>query len=230
MNYQHIFFDLDHTLWDYEANSKKALEELFNLHDLGKYNGLTTPGFVERFFEVNETLWKKYDRAQINSEELRSSRFHLILNDFGLTSNEIVAKISVDYLRFCPQKTEVMPHTFEVLEYLKGRYRLHIITNGFYEVQFTKMDCSGLTTYFEEIITSEEAGFRKPDPQIFEYILTKLGASRTECIMIGDNLNTDILGASNASIDHVFYNPAKSSHQANPTYEIESLRELKEIL
>lgn len=228
--YQHILFDLDHTLWDYESNSRMALQELFVLYDLGRLQGLTSDRFVERFFSVNELLWEKYDLQEISSEELRGSRFHLILNDYGLSSEEEVASISSDYLKLSPRKSAVIPHAFEVLDYLKPKYELHIITNGFYEIQFTKLSFSGLAGYFGEIVTSEEAGSRKPHPDIFEHTLERIGASREECIMIGDNLRTDIRGASNAAIDHVFFNPSGVNHQDNPTHEISSLLELKEIL
>ena len=228
--YEHILFDLDHTLWDYESNSRQALQELFDQYDLNRIDGLTSEKFVERFFLVNESLWEKYDQHEISSEELRGSRFHLILNEYGLTSDEMMASMSSDYLKLSPRKSGVMPYAFEVLDYLKPKYGLHIITNGFYEMQFTKLSFSGLSGYFGEIVTSEEAGSRKPQADIFEHTLERIGASREKCIMIGDNLRTDIKGASNASIDHVFFNPGGVIHQVNPTHEISSLLELKEIL
>jgi len=229
-NYHHILFDLDHTLWDYESNARLALQEIFVSYDLGRLDGLTSNGFVQRFFSVNEGLWEKYDQHQITSEELRGSRFHLILDEYGLRSDRIIADISSEYLRLSPRKPAVMPYAFEVLDYLKPKYQLHIITNGFYDMQFTKLSFSGLSEYFGEVVTSEEAGSRKPSPSIFEHTLERIGASCRECIMIGDNLRTDIKGASNASIDHVFYNPLRVSHQESPTHEICSLLELKEIL
>ena len=228
--YLHILFDLDHTLWDYESNSRLALEELFSIYELGRLQGLTTDRFVERFFWVNESLWEQYDNQEISSAELRQSRFHLILNDFGLRSDEIITHLSADYLKLSPTKSTVMPYSFEILDYLKPKYQLHIITNGFYEIQFTKLSFSGLSQYFDEVVTSEEAGSRKPHPEIFRHTLDRIGASSEECIMIGDNLKTDIQGARNAAIDHVFFNPSRARHHGTPTHEIASLLELKEIL
>ncbi len=228
--YQHVLFDLDHTLWDYESNSRTALQELFVVYDLSRLPGLTPNLFVDRFFAVNETLWEKYDQHEITSAELRGSRFHLILNEYGLTSDEAISNISLDYLKLSPKKSAVIPYAFEVLDYLKPKYHLHIVTNGFYEIQFAKLNFSGLSEYFGEIVTSEEAGSRKPHPEIFAHTLERIGANREQCIMVGDNLRTDIRGASNASIDHVFFNPEGITHQANPTHEIASLLELKEIL
>ena len=206
--YHHVLFDLDHTLWDYESNSKQALKQIYAKHGLDKLDGLTCSLFEDRFFQVNETLWEKYDQQEITSEELRGSRFHLILEDFGMISDQLASDLSSDYLTLSPQNSAVMPYAFEILDYLKPKYGMHIITNGFHEIQYTKLTASGLSEYFGEIVTSEEAGARKPNRNIFYHTLELIGADPGQCIMIGDNLRTDIQGAINASIDHVFLQPA----------------------
>ena len=228
--YKHILFDLDHTLWDFERNSSETLHELFKTHHLSKYGDFSAEDLVTKFKEINSRLWNLYDQNEIDKEFLRDERFRLILQELGTNDDMVSAQLSNDYLHLCPAKEHVIPHAFEVLDYLYSRYQLHIITNGFIEVQEKKLLFSKLKKYFTKIITSEEAGHKKPNRGIFEYALELLGASNKDCIMVGDNIETDIRGAISFNLDIIFFNPDKIAHEEKVTHEITSLMELKDIL
>jgi YjjG family noncanonical pyrimidine nucleotidase len=225
-----IFFDLDHTLWDYETNSRETLQELFQAHLL-QAKGITDfESFFMEFKRVNAALWELYDHGKIGSEVIREERFKQILQVFNAYEKKLSDELSTEYLYQCPKKGNLMPHAHETLQYLAEHYKLSIITNGFEEIQNTKLTSGNLHQYFDHIITSQKAGHKKPAPQIFEYSLLQNGMEAHEAVMIGDNLITDIGGARKASIAHVFYNPDKVLHQENVTLEIESLQELKSFL
>ncbi|HEU5289574.1 MAG TPA: YjjG family noncanonical pyrimidine nucleotidase [Cyclobacteriaceae bacterium] len=221
-----IFFDLDHTLWDYETNSRETLQELFIGHSLPEKGVTDFERFHQEFKKVNAALWELYDTGRIGSEVIREERFKQILNAFQAYDKTLCDALSVEYLYECPKKGNLMPHAIEILQYLAANYKLSIITNGFEEIQNTKLTAGNLHQYFDHIITSQKAGHKKPAPEIFDYSLNKNGIRRHEAVMIGDNLLTDIKGARDASISHVFYNPEKVSHQEDVTLEIESLKEL----
>jgi putative hydrolase of the HAD superfamily len=139
--------------------------------------------------------------------------------------------MSAFYLDQCCKKTEVMPHALETLDYLKTRYTLHIVSNGFTEVQYRKIERSGLDTYFTHVFLSEETGFHKPKPEFFDHVFSKIDATKEESLMIGDNYEADIEGAMNFGIDQVFYslNPSDTP-QRTPTYRIHDLAELRLFL
>ena len=226
--YKHIFFDLDQTLWDFEANAREAFLEIFKMFDLST----KIPDF-EKFFEkfifYNELLWEKYRKGSIAKNILRTERFRLVFEEFNIKNNDLATTVSDVYMDITPKKSILMDGTKEVLEFLKGRYILHILTNGFPEVQDVKILNSGIGNYFTKIITSYDAGFQKPDKRIFEYALKTNNAKKTESIMIGDDLKVDILGAKKFGIDQVYFNKNKKTHQEQITYEIDHLRELMNI-
>ena len=230
--YRHIFFDLDHTLWDYEVNSREVLLDLYNHYDLKVLGGFTHTMFVRAFKNINDQLWDKYNHGKIASKSLRDKRFMLILASLGASDldRKLVKKMGNDYLEQCPEKKNVIPHAHDILNYLQSLYQLHIITNGFEDMQYTKLNSSNLFRYFDHIITSEKAGSKKPYPGIFEFGLEQIGATTNECVMIGDNLETDIKGAQNANIDQIYFNPSQKKHQEQVTYEISCLSQLREIL
>lgn len=228
--YTNILFDLDHTLWDFEKNSEEALRDLFNSYQMALYNKFTPEDFVYRFKEINGTLWDQYNRNLIDKDYIRNERFKMALTSLGLNESEVPEGIGEVYLKICPVKPHVIPYAFEILDYLHEKYRLHIISNGFDDVQDTKLTQSRLKEYFELVITSETAGFKKPSREMFEKAIELIDAPREECIMIGDNLETDIKGAINASLDIIYFNPDEIPHDLNVTYEISSLRDLKKIL
>lgn len=229
--YQHIFFDLDHTLWDFERCSCETLEELFHAHQMHTLaDNICADTFVNTFRKINRRLWILYGAGEITQQELRTTRFNLILNELGIVKQDISAKLADDYIQLCPQKPHLLPYAKEVLDYLSNKYILHIITNGFADVQMVKLKSANITSYFSEIITSEKAGCQKPDKRIFDFILQRIKSHPSECIMIGDSLDSDIKGAQNAHIDHIFYNYENLQHQESPMHEIKCLSELKELL
>lgn len=229
-SYQHIFFDLDHTLWDFDRNSRETLEELFEAYSLKNYGIAAFQDFIETYHQVNDLKWEEYRQGLISKEHLRATRFHDTLLRFEIDHPKLAAEIDHEYIQRSPHKTHLFPNALEVLEYLAEKYRLHIITNGFTEVQDIKLTQSGLHPFFTYKITSEMVGANKPDPVIFRHALKMAGAKRTESIMIGDNLEVDIVGARRVGLDQVYFNPDKKPHSEKVTFEILNLAELKTFL
>ena len=230
MKYRHLFFDLDHTLWDFETNADETLRELFITHDLQRYGTFTVEQFVRVYSDINTALWRLYQANKITQQQLRAVRFVRTLTRLGVPENMVPTTISAEFTDILPRKSAVFPHTHELLDYLRPNYRLHLITNGFNDIQSVKLASSNLTDYFEEIITSEHSGHLKPDPRMFAHALARTGATAPESLMIGDNLECDVLGAYNAGIDQVYFNPARRGHRMQITHEISCLSELKAIL
>lgn len=230
--YKHILFDLDHTLWDFEKNSEETLYTLYEQFELAKYGKFTCDSFYRKYRFVNVRLWDLYNKGKIDQQELRRSRFVKTLTGLGLEEHEVPEGISEAYTSLCPTKKAVFPHTYEVLEYLQPKYGLHIITNGFKEVQQVKMSSAMLHDYFKEVVTSECCGYKKPDQRMFRHLLDRIDVNPEQCLMIGDNFECDIEGARNAGIDQVYFNPEKikTRQRPKPTYEISCLSELKQIL
>jgi putative hydrolase of the HAD superfamily len=230
--YTHILFDLDHTLWDFEKNSEETLYTLYEEFDLAAHGKFDCNSFYRKYRFVNNHLWDLYNKGKINQQELREQRFVKTLVGLGLRPEDVPVGLSEAYTSVCPTKTAVFPHTHEVLTYLQPNYGLHIITNGFKDVQYIKMHASSLQPYFKEIVTSECCGYKKPDKRIFEHALERINVQPADCLMIGDNLECDIDGARAAGIDQVFFNPEKSRKKRSPkpTYEISCLSELRQIL
>lgn len=228
--YKHIFFDLDHTLWDYEKNSHETLTELYYHYRLYEFNKFTVDELIERFQVINRKLWRLFNEGKVTSGYLRKKRFLDVFDSLGLNRNFVPESFTDDYVRLCPLKTNLIPYAFEVLDYLKGKaYTMHIITNGFRDVQHLKLSKSKLSDYFTEIVTSDCTGFKKPHRQIFEYSLEKAKAISKDCIMIGDNLQADVLGASGVQMDQVYYNRHNLKHAERPSFEITCLSELQKI-
>ena len=229
MKYKHIFFDLDRTLWDFEENSNETLLELCNKYNIASRGISDYNEFITKYKLHNEHLWAIYRENKISQKKLRSQRFYNTLLDYGIDDFKLSEKIGLDYIEICPKKTKLFPYVLEVLNYLKNKYYLHIITNGFEKTQFIKLKCSALMPFFLNIITSEKIGFKKPNPKIFEYALQKSQAIKSESIYVGDDLEVDILGCQNFGIDGIFFNPQKTPHKEKVTYEISSLSQLLEI-
>ena len=228
--YRHIFFDLDHTLWDFEKNANETLRTLFDRHDFARFNTFKVEEFISAYSDINHALWRLYQSNKITQQQLRDVRFVRTLTRLGVSEIDIPATISAEFTSILPLKSAVFPYTHDVLDYLKPNYRIHLITNGFNDIQGIKLASSNLTHYFEEIITSEHSGHLKPDPRMFRHALERTGATAAESLMIGDNLECDVLGAYNAGIDQVYFNPDKRRHFNQITHEISCLSELKEIL
>lgn len=229
-NYKCIFFDLDHTLWDYETNSRHTLEELYEQHQLHAKGVTSLAEFIHQFREVNTKLWYLYDRGLIDSEVIRAERFKQILEPFHIHDQQLIGTLSKEYLHACPSKNALMPFAIEALEYLVSRYQLTVITNGFEEIQNLKLAAGNLHRYFKHIVTSQKAGHKKPAREIFEFALQQNSVFHHQAVMIGDNLITDIGGAKNAAIDAIFYNPEENVHHETVHYEIKSLNQLRNLL
>lgn len=228
--YTCVLFDLDHTLWDYEANSRETLEELYKQFDLRTHGVPDIESFQIQFKRVNTELWELYDTGRIDSHVIRNERFRKILQAFYIFDDPLCRSLSVDYLNTCPTKGHLIPHALDILDYLNDRYKLTVVTNGFEEIQNLKLSSTRLNTYFNHVITSQKAGHKKPSKEIFDYALRMNETKCSQAIMIGDNLITDMGGARNASIDCVFFNPESIVHETSVSHEITSLAELRQIL
>ncbi|MFZ4740262.1 MAG: YjjG family noncanonical pyrimidine nucleotidase [Bacteroidales bacterium] len=228
--YKHVFFDLDRTLWDFDSNSLETFKDLYNIYSIKKKLNCDFLSFHNIYKKHNTQLWEAYRKGNIKKEYLSIHRFLFTLNEFGCKDLELATNMSEDYISLSPQKKLLFPHTHEVLTYLQKKYCLHIITNGFIEVQYKKIKNCGIDKYFTHAITSEEAGFQKPDKHIFYFSLEKTGAKAEESIMIGDDLKVDILGAKQVGIDQIFYNNSGIQHNEEITFEVDSLKKIIDIL
>ncbi len=228
--YEHLFFDLDHTLWDFETNSRETIFQLFDLHHLKKKTKSEKAIFYKKYTAINEGKWTLYRAGKITKEKLRAERWADTFRHFGLDDFDFSQDFENEYLEKCPQCTALFPNALEILAYLKPKYKLHILTNGFAETQATKLKMSGLQPFFENVFSSEEIGVNKPNAAIFVEAMKRAGASRKNSLMIGDNLFADILGAKNVGMDQVYFNPHQILHGEKPTFEIAKLLELKTFL
>jgi len=230
MRYQHLFFDLDHTIWDFDRNSREALEDIYaslSLRDAGVHD---FDVFHSNYLVHNERLWEKYRNGRIRVDELRWKRMWFALLDFKIGDEALARKMGDAFLESLPTKTRLFPDTVPVLEWLRNKtYQLHLITNGFEKTQHHKLRSSGIDGFFREVITSESSNSLKPHPEIFEYAILKTGAVKSECIMIGDTPEVDILGARNAGIDQVYVNHINNPDPVQATYTVRSLKELEDI-
>ncbi|MGE7773256.1 YjjG family noncanonical pyrimidine nucleotidase [Chitinophaga sp. NPDC101104] len=231
MRYKHIFFDLDHTLWDFEANSNATLQELFYEHNLAGKGISSYADFFVVYSEINDKLWDRFRKGFINRNELRIKRFTQTFLAFKLCDDKLCQTLSERFLEILPTKTALFPDTVEVLDYLRDKqYPLHLITNGFEETQKLKLQHSGIGHYFTHIVTSESAGSLKPHREIFDYAMKLSNTTAADSIMIGDTLEVDILGAQQAGMDQVYFAPNLVQQGVSPTYTIKNLSELKNIL
>ena len=228
--YKHIFFDLDRTLWDFEASAEQAFEVIFDKYDLKEKGVESASQFHEVYTKHNEKLWDLYRVGKITKEILRGKRFFLTLNDFEISDHELAENIGLDYTTISPTLVNLFPNAIEILDYLQPNYNLHLITNGFSEVQEVKLKSSGMDKYFDKVITSEDAGVKKPDSGIFNFAIDKTAAKVGESIMIGDDYKVDIVGAQNFGMDQVFFNPGRINNPNGCTFEISDLIELKKFL
>jgi putative hydrolase of the HAD superfamily len=228
--YKHLFFDLDHTIWDFDSNAKSTLADLY-AQGLQEKTNVPFQDFYDRYIFHNAHLWARYEKGFIGVEELKWKRMWRTLLDFKIADEALSKEISVQFLEILPTKKEVFPYTFEILEYLtKKNYTLHLITNGFVHTQNLKLQHSGLDKYFTEMITSEASNSLKPKKEIFDYALQKTNANLSESLMLGDNQDADIAGALNAGMDVVFVNHVKEDIKFKATYTIHHLKELEGIL
>jgi YjjG family noncanonical pyrimidine nucleotidase len=221
-----VFFDLDHTLWDFDKNSELTFETIFNK----THPAIETKVFIEKYVPINQECWKLYQYDKITHEELRYNRLRYSFDAINYSiSDEEIDTIANDYIRFLPENNHLFDGTFEVLKYLNQKYNLHIITNGFADVQFKKINNSNIGSYFQTVTNSEMAGVKKPNPIIFDYALDLAKAKKENSIMIGDSLDADVLGALDAGLDAIFFNESNIQVEQQ-IKQINHLLELKKYL
>lgn len=228
--YQHIFFDLDRTLWDFDAAAEVAFERIYEKYNLKSLGIPSAHEFHEVYHPLNEQLWVQYRADKITKDDLNRTRFVLPLEHYGIHDTDLADHLSEDYVYWSPRIVRLVPGTMELLEYLKPKYHLHLITNGFQEVQHTKLSGSGMEPYFETLTVSEEVGVKKPNPEIFHYALRKAGAKAEESLMIGDEMAVDIDGARAAGMDTLLFHPTEDRVEGECTYEVRSLMEIIGLL
>ncbi len=228
-NYKALFFDLDHTLWDFDASSKETLSELFDEY-IAKHGLFTFDTFLKTFRKVNDQLWHEYNKGKVDKSYIRENRFDKILATLNIHDKDLSVHISEKYLFECPRKPNLITHARLILDALHTEYSIYILTNGFEDVQNIKLESSDIHSYFRQVITSDGCGYQKPDPTFFHHALAQSKTEPSEVLMIGDNLKTDIAGALNVGIDTVYFNPSQNGRPHKSTYEIASLDQLLQIV
>lgn len=223
---RHILFDLDHTLWDFDGNSLEAMRELYGRFDLeGVFASFDD--FHERYLRNNAELWRRYAAGEVDKATVCNGRFFRTLSEVTRPTDELAATMGQFYLEATSRRTGLMPNALSTLRALKERgYCMSIITNGFREVQYTKISRSGLTPYISGVFISDEVGAMKPDPLFFRRVMEMLGTTPAECLVVGDNLHSDILGALDVGIRAVYYN---SRHENYP-YQGEQISDLSQLV
>ena len=227
---RHLFFDLDRTLWDFEKNSQQALRILYS--ELGLKESIPNfYDFYNKYKNVNTDLWVLYGRGKLSKEQLRTTRFEKTLHKFGIVDDELNLKLNEGYIELSPNQTNIFPYAIETLTDLKNDgFNMHIITNGFKEVQFRKLKNCGFEDFFDIIVCSEEVGKNKPAPEVFQYAMKKANAIPTNSVMIGDDLRVDIIGGANAGMHTILFDPNKKYRKHCSDYQIKSLNKIPEIL
>ena len=227
---RHLFFDLDHTIWDFDRNAEETLHELYGIYGLKELGLHSADLFIETYTRHNHRLWAEYHVGKITKAELREARFKQTFLDLGTHPDLVPAGFEDDYVKLCPTKTNLFPGAHETLQYLRSKYTLHLISNGFGESTKLKISGTNIGGYFRHVIISEVVGVNKPDKAIFEHALNLAGAKKAESLMIGDSLEADVYGALNFGIDAVYFNPNRLDKPADVLVQITSLKELTLLL
>ncbi len=228
--YTHLFIDLDDTIWDFKANAYAALHNCYIKYDIARYFPCYDD-FYEAYEAYNTTLWNLYHHARISRQELMIERFRVPLEQVGIVDTPLVEALNVGYMDELMVQSRLVPHALELLEYLYPRYPLYIVSNGFKEVQATKMASAGITHYFQEVFLSDNIGYTKPHPAIFNHILQATGAAASQAIMIGDTYDADIVVAAGCGIDQIYFNRYdKPQGEHTPTHVVNSLDQIIPLL
>jgi len=228
MKIKHLFFDLDRTIWDYDYNCNEVLQDLFSVHLKDKYKGIISNNeFIDIFHQENKILWELFTENKIDKSYLRKNRFYKTLLNFKIDNEHLADLLEVEYLSTTPHKKRLMPEVIPVIEKLSAIFELHIITNGFEDVQNFKLKNCGIHQYFKKVITSDGANARKPNREIFDWALQETGALVHESIMVGDDFEIDISPAEKLGWKTIFYNihGEDKIKQKNNTVEINSYLE-----
>lgn len=230
--YKNLFFDLDDTLWYTAYNSRETFHEIYDRFEMNRYFD-SFEHFYNIYLVRNNHLWADYALGKVTKEELNHERFLYPLQTVGIDDEELAKRYSEQFFKTIPYKKRLIPHALELLDYLrdKKKYHLHILSNGFREMQFTKMESSGIRGYFDKIVLSDDIGISKPAKQFFDFALSVTRGEYDNSLMIGDNWVNDIEGARNAGIDQLFFNRLDEHYTSfHPTYEVSDLREIIQIL
>jgi len=228
--YKHLFFDLDHTIWDFDKNAEETLHELYNIYTLKDLGLHSADLFIETYTRNNHQLWAEYHIGKITKDTLRETRFKKTFLELGLHPDVIPVAFEDDYVRICPTKTNLFPDTHETLQYLSDKYPLCLISNGFKESTEIKVAGTDIARYFQHVIISEVVGVNKPDKAIFQHALDLVGAVKEESLMIGDSLEADVRGALSFGMDAIYFNPAGLEKPADIPLQISHLKELTLLL
>lgn len=230
-NKKDLFFDLDHTIWDFEKNANETLQELYLKYKFDELSGdPTSDAFIRTYTTNNHRLWGMYHLHQIDKPTLRRLRFEDTFTELGIDPQLFPWDFEEEYLAVCPTKTNLFPNAHETLSYLKGKYTLHLISNGFQDACERKLSGSQLNAYFETITISEVIGINKPDVRIFEHALEGGKAKKDASLMIGDNLDADVRGAQNFGMEAIYFNPLQAEVPSDIPYAIHDLKELQTLL
>jgi YjjG family noncanonical pyrimidine nucleotidase len=217
-----LFFDWDHTLWDHDLNAREVLLDLALEYELA----MEPESYWATFEKINNGLWDQYAAGEISQAELRETRFVRFFQELGVSGP--AQEFGDKYLERAPRKTNLMPGAFEVIQDLAAHFPLYILTNGFDDIQYVKIEGAGMRSFFKEIITSQQVGTKKPNPVFFEYALSRAGIQADEALMIGDHVEADVRGALQAGIPAIHYNPF--SIETDLPHEIQHLNELRGLL
>jgi len=219
-----IFFDLDHTLWDFEKNSALAFYKVFEIHQLP----IDIPLFLQYYEPINLHYWKLYRDEQVTKQQLRRGRLNDTFARLGTTFPlEIIDSLAEAYIDFLPLNNHLFPGTVELLDYLKPKYKLHIITNGFEEVQTLKLRNSNIENYFQTVTNSERVGVKKPNPLIFHFALNQANSTPEKSVMIGDNLEADIYGAKAVGMHTLLF--SQNQHNDSNLFVANQLIDIKNL-
>lgn len=223
---KHVFFDLDHTLWDFDKNSALTFDKIFKTHQLE----LCLDAFLDVYEAINLEYWRRYRNEEIDQATLRYGRLRETFDSINLTvSDKVIHQLSVDYIEHLSTFNHLLEGALDILGYLQPKYHLHIITNGFQEAQMKKMNASAITSYFKTITNADEAGVKKPHPIIFDHALHLAKALPQESLMIGDNYEADICGALEVGYDAIFFN-SRNDVVTSDIKQVAHLSELKQYL
>ena len=228
--YRNLFIDLDDTIYDFSAASRESFHETYDLLHYERYFD-SFEQYMQIYEPYNLELWRIYGEGKITKAELNRRRYLHPLETVGVNDPQLAETFCHEALGRIPTKNKLVDGAMELLEYLRPKYRMHILSNGFKELQSHKMRTSGILHYFDSLILSEDIGINKPRRELFEYALQKSGSQVNESIMIGDMFDTDIVGAAGIGMEQIYYNPKeKKGHPFTPTYEVNHLLQIKEIL
>lgn len=227
--YSHLLIDLDHTLWDFDQNCRATLSYLFSEYELRSKGIHSVKTFFKQYLIVNNKQWSLYNEGKITKEEMRLRRFAEVLDYFGIINYELALQLEDEYINRCPKNGLLIPDAKIFLDKVQDDYELVIITNGFDKTQKMKMEYAGIDHYFSSVFTSESSGNKKPDPRFFHHVLDTLDVQKENCLVIGDNPNSDIMGANRAEIDSCWVNTQGYPKRMSSTYYFDNIGQLLKL-